>query len=120
MLLGRNSSIHSREKLVGAIAQVSDSAFRARIKSVLSVDVSDQLKMVSVPVLCLHATQDWIVPSSASRHIAGTLPSARIILVVGPHCLLQAVPEETANVIRVFIEDIRSASTIGGVELVVM
>lgn len=93
-----------RLALSQAIAQVSPSAFRSRIKAVLTVDVSEKLSTITVPILYLRASQDRVVPHSSSKHISLLNARTRIVDIVAPHFLLQAVPAEAAQVVDNFIE----------------
>ena len=55
MVLGRFSTGALRSAVAHAVAQVSPSALRARLRAVLSVDVSAKLASATVPVLYLRA-----------------------------------------------------------------
>ena len=102
-LLGRFDTPALRRDLHETLSLVSAATLRARIREVLAVDVTAQLSKVRVPVLCLVASEDRVVPRSAARRIAATFPSARIAEVEGPHLLLQAVPRESAEIVRDFL-----------------
>jgi len=65
ILLGRFSTAQLRSAFARALAQVSPDALRARLRSVLGVDVSAQLRAVNVPVLYLRAASDRVVPRAA-------------------------------------------------------
>ncbi|MFZ6674312.1 alpha/beta fold hydrolase [Undibacterium sp. Xuan67W] len=111
LLLGKYANTRLRSLLRHALLLVSANALRIRLKSVLEVDYSAELKKVSVPVLYLRATDDYVVFSNASRHIAQLLPALTQIDVKGPHLLLQAVPGITANAIKNFVEKIHCTTT---------
>jgi sigma-B regulation protein RsbQ len=55
-----------------------------------------------VPVLCLVARHDRIIPGSAARSIQQWAPATKVVELEAPHCLLQCVPELAAPVIRDF------------------
>lgn len=102
LLLGRFSTAALREALNQAISRVTPDVMRARLHSVLAVDVSTALMQVDVPVLYLRALNDWVVPASASAWVLQLKPNVRIADVDAPHCLLQTMPEAAAQHIKMF------------------
>lgn len=102
-LMGRFSSAALRTKLENALALVTANVLRQRIRTVLTVDVSDALANIKVPVLYLRATEDRIVPSSSSALVAALAPLAHIVDLIGPHFLPQVLPSATATVVANFM-----------------
>jgi pimeloyl-ACP methyl ester carboxylesterase len=109
-LLGKFTTAALRAAIAGAVAQVVPEVVRTRIRAVLEVDVSPQLARIRVPCLYLRATDDRLVPASASAHIRSRLPTTRIRVINGPHCLLQAAPSEAAQAVNEFLLEVASAS----------
>jgi pimeloyl-ACP methyl ester carboxylesterase len=109
LLLGRFSTGTLRSALARALKQVSPSALRARLKAVLSVNVSETLSTVRVPVLYLRAAQDRLVPPSASALVAALSPGAEVVEFEAPHFLLQVVPAEAARVVGAFVRRAQNA-----------
>ena len=105
LLLGRFSTIKLRAALAHSLAQVKPAALRARLASVLSVDVTAKLSAIRVPMLYLRASSDRVVPASASTLIVRLVPSTLIAELEAPHFLLQAAPVEAARVVRAFVQD---------------
>ncbi|WP_213936739.1 alpha/beta hydrolase [Pseudomonas sp. dw_612] len=103
LLLGRFSTAALRTSLSRAINQVNPSVMRERLRSVLEVDVSTQLAQVNVPTVYLRATDDRVVPKTASERIARLKPQVQMIDLKAPHCLLQAVPDEAARQVMEFL-----------------
>lgn len=66
------------------------------------MDYSNKLKEVEVPVLYLRATEDRIVPKSASHYVHDLAPAMEIIDLKAPHLLLQAIPSEAGKIINNF------------------
>lgn len=106
LLLGRFSTHALRSALAQAMAQVSGSALRARLQAVLRSDVSAKLSAVRVPVLYLRASQDLVVPASASRLAVELNPRIKVVELEAPHFLLQAAPSESAKVVAAFVRDV--------------
>ena len=106
VLLGRFSTLESRLALRRALAGVSTSALRARLRAVLDVNVAPLLPRVKVPVLYLRASEDRLVPQNASRLLSRMLPSATVAEVEGPHFLLQVAPVAAGEHIRRFMGEL--------------
>ena len=108
-LLGSFSNDALRSTLSSAVAQVSPSAFRARLKAVLSVNVSEKFKALKVPVLYLRATHDRVVPRSSSELVLQLKPRSKVVDVDAPHFLLQAEPVKAAKVVNTFMHEVQNA-----------
>jgi pimeloyl-[acyl-carrier protein] methyl ester esterase len=106
LLLGRHSTRALRLALASAVAQVSSAAFGARLNAVHSVNVLPKLKSISVPVLYLQAAEDRVVPPTAASAIKKELPTALVVPIAAPHCLLQAAPGNAASIIKLFAREV--------------
>ena len=105
-LLGPFATDALRIALFHAIAQVSPSAFRARLSAVLTVDVSGKFSSLDVPVLYLRASRDRVVPRGASELIARLNPRTNIVQIEAPHFLLQTAPTASAQVVGAFVQEV--------------
>ena len=90
-------------RLQNVLAKVSKDVWRERLLAVLKADFKKQLSEIKVPVLYIRATQDKIVPKSASELISLHQPNMVIADIVGPHIVLQTHPEASAAVILRFL-----------------
>ncbi len=109
LLLGRHATKHLRSVLAGAVSQVTPRTLQARLRAVLSIDVSAKLPQVQVPLLYLLAEQDRIVPERALKEMLQVRPDMRVISISAPHMLLQAAPRTAANAIIAFLREVRKA-----------
>jgi pimeloyl-ACP methyl ester carboxylesterase len=103
LVLGRWITPQVRELHLKILAKVPPETMRARIEAVADCDVRETLSRVQVPILCLVATHDRLIPRSAAREIQQRAPTARVVELDAPHCLLQCVPELAAEKIREFL-----------------
>ncbi len=110
-LLGSFATPGLRLALKRALAPLSPAALRARLQAVLSVDASPQLAAVQCPVLYLRASQDRVVPPTASRLVSQVCPAAELVSLDAPHSLLQAVPSEAATTVAAFIRALEPHSS---------
>lgn len=108
-LFGSFATNGLRSALSRAIAQVSPQVFGARLRAVVSVDVSQKLLALNVPLLYLRAARDRIVPSTSGTMVSRLLPSARVVVIDAPHCLLQAAPGQAAEAVSDFIGELENA-----------
>lgn len=104
-LLGHFSSPKFRGELAEALAQVAGSVLRVRARAALSVDVSASLSRVDVPVLYMRASEDRVVPRSASQQVVYLAPSTELVEFPAPHFLLQVLPSQAACSVREFMEN---------------
>jgi len=108
-LLGSFSNEKLHSALSSAIAQVSSSTFRTRLKAVLSVNVSEKFRALKVPVLYLRASQDRVVPRVSSELVLLLNSRCKVVEVEAPHFLLQAAPVKAAQVVGIFTLEAQSA-----------
>lgn len=102
-LLGRYSTQYLRSALASSLATISGVTLQARLKAVLSVDVTAKFKTIKVPILYLQAGHDRVVPSNATKYLLQAQPTTQLVTIAGPHFLLQAVPNQTAQEIATFM-----------------
>lgn len=104
LLLGRFADARLRALIAQALAPVRATVLERRARAVLDVDVTAQLAAVAVPIHCLQAAQDMLVPPACAELIART--NARVVthVIDGPHCLLQAAPLPAAEVLRIALD----------------
>ncbi|MCP1175644.1 alpha/beta fold hydrolase [Ralstonia chuxiongensis] len=103
LLFGRFFTQPLHRMFLQAVNTVAPAVFRARLRSVLEVDVTDKLAAVQVPLLYLQGAEDNVVPRSAASLVQQVRPDMQLVTMDAPHCLLQAVPREAACVIGTFI-----------------
>ncbi len=102
-LLGSFWSQSLARTMAAAQNRVSGVVWRARVNSVLDINVFGHLRKVRVPVLCLHAKRDWLVPKFARDLVSTGLTTAVVIDIDGPHFLLQTKPREAAMAVHHFL-----------------
>ena len=96
---GAWATVARRAALKGALAQVSKRSLARRLKSTLSLRRENTI--VPTPTLYLKASKDRLVPA---RHSAAMKSRGAVVVVVeGPHFLLQANPSDCATAIRDFL-----------------
>jgi pimeloyl-ACP methyl ester carboxylesterase len=93
-----------REKLKKAIARTMPHVLRERLRGIFQIDVSASASKIKVPALYLRVANDRLVPAQSAEQLLGCIPHLQIVLVDGPHMLLQMSAKELANAIRDFIE----------------
>jgi pimeloyl-ACP methyl ester carboxylesterase len=82
----------------------------ARVRDVLTVDVRDDLRQVSVPILYLGGTRDRVVPARAAQELKGIRPDIEQFFLDSPHAVLQRRPNESAALIVWFLLEKASSS----------
>ncbi|MGN6482692.1 alpha/beta fold hydrolase [Luteibacter sp.] len=102
-LIGNRAPRALRQSYMEAVSGIGNAALRGRLAATLSVDVSSSLALTVVPLLCLRATRDVLVPQAATEHIHATRPDSILKAVDGPHGILQSNPQACADHVRDFI-----------------
>ena len=108
-MLGRYSNCAARSALTTAIGQLSAPTLRARLRAILSIDISSALTRLQIPVLYLRATDDRLVPARSADQISGVLPAMVVADMPGPHSLLQACPVSAADAVAAFLRRVHGA-----------
>jgi pimeloyl-ACP methyl ester carboxylesterase len=94
-LLARLKSI-----LVGLPAAV----LRNRAAAALRVDARGATSRLGVPLLCLRALKDRVVPFASASAMASLAPNCRVVDLEAPHFLLQVAPKESAELVLSFAQ----------------
>jgi pimeloyl-ACP methyl ester carboxylesterase len=104
LLLGRWVTAALVDRMRSMAAEVPAAAMKARLLAINTVDHTAMLSRIRVPAMALCASQDRLVPKSATKWIRAHLPNLDIVTLQGPHWLLQARPEAAAQAIAAFLE----------------
>lgn len=102
-LLGGYSTSELRELTREAIGAVRPEVIAHRVRSVLRVNVVDELADCPVPVLYLRGSRDLVVPSHNLREIQALLPDVHVSTLEAPHMVLQTQPAACASLIADFV-----------------
>jgi pimeloyl-ACP methyl ester carboxylesterase len=111
VLMGRLATPSLRRLHLAAMEKVATATLVARAKAISACDVTEELRRVRVPGLYLRATQDHMVPRSATRDFEMLAPQACTVDIVGPHLLLQACATNCAVVLRAFLSQLSDRSS---------
>jgi pimeloyl-ACP methyl ester carboxylesterase len=101
-LLGRWRTRRLMTSLQSALLKVSKDVLHHRAAGAMHADVSSKLGAIQVPVLCLRAMRDRLLPDQCTRRMAAAIAHCTVIDMEGPHLLLQAVPAECAHAVKDF------------------
>jgi len=103
-LLGRFSTPAHRSSLARSLVLVAPAVLKTRAREALSVDVSDLLSRITIPVLYLRASEDRVVPRASSELIVLQLPKAKVVEFPAPHFLLQVLPTPVGSSVVEFMQ----------------
>ena len=85
---------------------MSPEVLAARARAVAGVDVTAELQNCAVPLLYLCAAGDWVVPPGCWELIRSVRPDAKVVVLPGPHLVLQVAPAESAAVLASFCDQV--------------
>lgn len=105
-LLGRFRTPAGVAKLAQAVRGVAPSVWRVRLRAVLGADLTPLLKLITVPILYLQASEDGVVPPAAAATILRHFPRVTLQAFEAPHLLLQTKPRESAAAVRAFAREL--------------
>jgi pimeloyl-ACP methyl ester carboxylesterase len=86
-----------------AARSATPEALAERVRAALAVDASDALRATRVPILCIAATWDEVVPGHCVKRISRLAPHVRTERVAGPHMVLAVSPGEIARFVLPFL-----------------
>jgi pimeloyl-ACP methyl ester carboxylesterase len=104
LILGKFATPALRKLHQQTLARLPPTTVRERLRAILECDVTVALANVHVPVLCLTAQHDRLIPNAAIRLIQHHAPAATIVEIDAPHFLLQCRPLDAADAIRMFLQ----------------
>jgi len=104
LILGKFATPALRKLHQQTLARLPPTTVRGRLRAILECDVTVALANVRVPVLCLTAQHDRLIPNAAAHLIQHHAPAATIVKIDAPHFLLQCRPSDAADAIRMFLQ----------------
>jgi pimeloyl-ACP methyl ester carboxylesterase len=91
------------EKLKRIRTTIPIETFAARMRAILKCDVRAELAKVRVPILFLHAKDDWLIDIDKLEEMREIQPKAEVEAFPGPHLLLERHPKEAADRVARFV-----------------
>ncbi len=89
-----------------AISSVRPGVLAARLRALLACDVRSDLGKISVPMFYLRAQQDRLIAAQCLDEIQRIRPDVRVVIIDGPHLLLQREFLKTAKVVGEYLENL--------------
>ncbi len=93
------------QKLKKVRTTIPIETFAARIRAILHCDVRAELAKVRVPILFLHAKDDWLIDIAQLEEMRAIQPTAEVEIFPGPHLLLERHPKEAAARVARFVRE---------------
>jgi len=103
-LQGRYASPQLSALLEHALTMVPEQVIKHRAKQVLQVDVLADFAALTLPILYLQARQDRLIWAFNAKTLKQLQPDMQLVKLDAPHFLLQAIPEQAAWQLKLFIE----------------
>lgn len=106
-LLGRGASPAMVQAVQQAVHSVGPEVLDSRARLVLACDVRAELARMKVPILYVQATQDRVVPPRCLDEMLAVRREISVARIEGPHLLLQREPQQSAEIITQFIQQLQ-------------
>ena len=90
------------------VSKVSIRVLAHRLRSLLSCNAKRELRSVSISLLYISGLNDRLVRMPSFEEIQQAKPDARLASVEAPHFILQTKPQEAANLVLRFLQEVRS------------
>ena len=88
-----------------AALRISHESLAAGLQFLDEVDLRDDLRHITCPVLVIHGEADAIVPPASAHHLEAALPNASLVTVPGAgHALLHTHSDTVAQAIGSFLD----------------
>ena len=109
-LVGKYSSPELRSLIDKSLSSVAPAVLAERLREVIRIDVTGELRRCMVPILFLQGTQDYVVPSSNLTRIRQLQPDVLSVQIDAPHMILQTQPVAAAEAIERFVSQMEKAN----------
>ncbi len=103
-LQGRYASAELSALLEKALTMVPEQVIKHRAKQVLQVDVLPEFATLTLPLMYLQARQDRLIWAFNAKSLLQLQPETQLVRLDAPHFLLQAIPEQAAWQLKLFIQ----------------
>jgi len=81
-----------------------------RARLALGIDVRETIKRLPQPVLVVHGRNDRLLPRWHVRRFWDLRPDARVAMIDGSHMILETAPEQVAEALETFIDNLHFRS----------
>jgi pimeloyl-ACP methyl ester carboxylesterase len=103
-MAGRDAPHSLGQSLKDAVRKVHPKVLAARVREVLRIESSDDLRRCQAPVLYLAASRDVLVNRKSRETIQAVRPDVEVSVVEAPHLVLQTAPEAAWGEIERFLQ----------------
>lgn len=103
-LVGNDAPNDLVELVCTAIRTVNPKVLASRVRMIGRLDVREECRQCTCPILYLRAAADSLVPVRCGLDIAELNPQVDIVTVDAPHFVLQRKPEEVWDHIQTFAD----------------
>ena len=106
LLLGPTSRKILFTEVRSAVASVKADVLTQRLRAIAHCDVRRELGTTSVPLLYIRGTEDHIVSMRSFEEIRHVRSDTLLAEVKAPHLVLQREPQESAEKVRAFVQQL--------------
>ncbi|MBU1621211.1 MAG: alpha/beta hydrolase [Gammaproteobacteria bacterium] len=104
-LQGRYASPQLSALMGNALMMVPEQVIKHRAKQTLQVDVLAEFAALTLPLMYLQARQDRLIWAFNAKTLKQLQPDMQLVRLDAPHFLLQAIPDQAAWQLQLFIEE---------------
>ena len=95
--LSRDASAELIDEFRRSLKSVSPGVLAFRLNQIANMKLRTQTS--DIRTLYIQASDDWLVPESCAAEFTAVMSDIRVVVVTGPHFILQANPVATARIV---------------------
>ncbi len=109
-LVGQDASADLVREIGDSVRSVRPAVLAARLRQLLSENVSEEAARCRVPLLYIGGTRDRLISRKSEAALRALRPELKTLFIEAPHLVLQARPNEAARCILEFLGHVAQRS----------
>jgi pimeloyl-ACP methyl ester carboxylesterase len=106
VMMGRSATDGVPLQMRQSLRLLPERLAKHRARLALEIDVRETIKRLRQPVLVVHGKKDRLLPHGYARHFRDLRPDARVAMIDGYHMILETNPEQAAEALGSFVENL--------------
>lgn len=106
VMMGRSGANDVPHRMRQALRHLPERIAKHRAKLALAIDVRETIERLRQPVLVVHGTRDRLLPRGYIQRFRDLRLDARVVMIDGYHMILETHPEQVADALGTFIDDL--------------
>jgi len=105
-MIGPNGAEDIADRMRETLRLMPEALVKHRVRLALEIDVRQTIRRLPPPLLIVHGKKDRLLPPWFVRRFLALRSDARVAMIDGSHMILETNPEQVAEALTAFIQDI--------------